>query len=204
MYCAICECEYKGWYGKCPNCKNPLLNEPHLDPLSSDEQISYERLVEIIRENGGALEVDLATIEVNKSKSFRFPWLGYGYAWAKRMRGASQGITVDFYTIEVGKDRKFAFPYLGHGYAWGKTIQGSLAGNEATLKAKKVNRKRGWNFPYFGYSYAWTEVMSGSCGEKLNLELITTKVGKNHRMRFPYFGFGYAWVDQAKITISLN
>jgi hypothetical protein len=202
MYCSTCECEFEGWIGKCPNCKNPLLEEVPPFLKSNDETASYESLVEILRENGGAFDIDLVTIEVAKSKSTLFPWLGYGYAWAKRMRGARKGITADFTVSEIAKVRRYAFPYQGHGYAWRKELQGSIAGNEAILKAKKVTRKRSWGFPYFGYGYAWTEQMAGKCGEDVVIELNTTEVGKNRSWLFPYFGFGYAWVKQGILSLT--
>lgn len=203
MYCSTCECEFEGWTGRCPNCKSHLVEEGPPNLESDGENVSYQQLVGAIQDQGGSIEFDLATVEVSKSKATRFPWLGYGYAWAKRMRGVSQGITADFVAIDIGKDRKFAFPYRGLGYAWRKEMEGKLAGHYATLNAKKVTKKRRWGFPYFGYGYAWTETMTGSCGDEIDLELITINVGKNHRIMFPYFGYGYAWVKNAKLKATL-
>ncbi len=203
MYCLTCDCEYEGWTGNCPNCKNPLdEGVPPLTP-NRDQYTSYESLIDLVQKKGGSLTIDVKATEISKSRSTRFPWLGYGYAWLKRMRGVLNGITVDLSTSKVGRDRKWAFPYQGHGYAWHQEMQGLLAGQEISLTAKKVKKVRKWSFPYFGYGYAWTEIMSGVCGEKLNLELVTTNVGKSRRTMFPYFGFGYAWVNNATLTVTL-
>lgn len=203
MYCSTCECEFDGWTGKCPNCKNPLQDGKPTSPRSSDESIAYEALVAIVNEHGGTLDIELSAIEVEKSKSTRFPYLGYGYAWTKRMQGSLEGINVDLNTTEVGKDRKWQFPYQGLGYAWRQELQGRIGGNEAALSATKVTRKKRWRFPYSGYGYAWTEEMAGECGEKLSIELKTTDVSKIHRWMFPYFGFGYAWVNEGILSLTL-
>lgn len=203
MYCTTCECEFQGWTGRCPNCKSQLVERGLPEEESHSGDVSYQWLVDKIQEEGGSIEIELATVEVSKSNATRFPWLGYGYAWVKRMRGASKGITADFIAIDIGKDRKFSFPYRGHGYAWRKEMDGKLAGHNARLIAKKVTRERRWSFPYFGYGYAWTELMTGNCGEQIDLKLITTDIGKNRRIRFPYFGFGYAWAKISKLTVTL-
>lgn len=204
MYCSTCECEFEGWTSWCPNCKNQLDEGGYPEAESNREDVPYQVLVDTIREEGGSIEIELATVAVSKSKATRFPWLGYGYAWAKRMQGNNHGITADFVTSDIGKDRKYSFPYRGHGYAWRKEMGGNLAGHDAALTVKKMTRKKRWSFPYFGYGYAWTELMTGSCGEEINLELITTDVGKNRRIMFPYFGYGYAWVKNAKLRVTLN
>jgi hypothetical protein len=204
MYCSTCECDFDGWAGKCPNCKNPLQDGKPPSPRSSDELIAYEALVAIVRDHGGTFDIELSAIEVGKSKSTRFPYLGYGYAWTKRMVGSREGIEVDLNTTEVGKDRRWEFPYRGLGYAWRQELQGRISGNEASLSARKVTRKKRWSFPYSGYGYAWTEEMAGECGERLSIELKTTDVSKIRRWMFPYFGFGYAWVNEGILSLSLN
>jgi len=204
MYCSTCECEFDGWTGKCPNCKNPLQEGKPPVPRFGDESVTYESLVDIIREYGGTLDIELTAIEIGKSRATRFPYSGYGYAWTKRMQGAREGIAVDLTTTEVGKDKKWAFPYQGHGYAWREELQGSIGGHEAALSAKKVIRRKKWSFPYKGYGYAWTDEMVGDCGQDIKIELKTTQVGKNRRWMFPYFGFGYAWVNEGILTLSLK
>lgn len=57
MYCPNCQCEFDGWVGKCPDCRTPLLDEsPHIQEVSSNP-ISYEALVDLVRENGGQLNL---------------------------------------------------------------------------------------------------------------------------------------------------
>ena len=204
MYCLTCDCEYEGWTGNCPNCKNPL--EEGVPPLTPnrDQYTSYESLIDLVQKKGGSLTIDVKATEISKSRTTGFPWRGLGYAWTKRMKGVYEGITVDLNTSEVGKDQKWSFAYQGHGYAWRQELQGRIGGNEATLTAKKVTRKKRWSFPYHGYGYAWTEEMAGECGERLSIELKTTEVSKIRRWMFPYFGFGYAWVNEGLLSLSLK
>ena len=203
MYCTACNCEYNGWTGKCPSCKQPLQQGKPQEHLRNGEQINYSTLVEIIKEHGDSLNIPVTASEVTRSKTTRFPWMGLGYAWTQKMHGSTNGITVDVSTTEVGKDRKWAFPYRGHGYAWQQKSQGWVGGNEITLQAAQVNQKRSWSFPYSGYGYAWTEEMTGNCGEEIRVSLKATEVKKHRRWRFPYFGYGYAWVDEGMLTMRL-
>lgn len=203
MYCPTCKCEFEGWTGRCPNCKNPLQEGKPPNLRSSEPQIDYKFLVGIVEERGGTLKFELKASEVGKTRATRFPWLGYGYAWTKRMQGAKEGVEIDLSTTKVGKDKKWAIPYQGHGYAWQQEMQGSIGGNEVTLTAKRVTKKKTWSFPYSGYGYAWTEEMSGECGQDLIVEFKTNEVMKNRRWLFPYFGFGYAWVDEGELSLSL-
>ena len=203
MYCPTCECEFEGWTGRCPNCKNPLQEERPPDLRSGEQQIDYESLVDTVNKQGGSLIIKLKACEVSKTKATRFPWLGYGYAWTKRMQGSKDGIMVDLSTSKVGKDRKWRFPYQGFGYAWRQEMQGSISGIKVTLTAKKVTRKKSWSFPYSGYGYSWTEEMSGECGQNLSVELKTSEVTKVRRWLFPYFGFGYAWVKVGELSLTL-
>ena len=86
MYCPNCRCEYEGWIGNCPDCRTPLLAEPpHVQEISS-KPISYEALVDLVRENGGELSIDLSTTDVGMQKKWGFPYFGYRYAWVKRMQ----------------------------------------------------------------------------------------------------------------------
>jgi hypothetical protein len=204
MYCPTCECEFEGWIGKCPNCKNQLQEGKPPNLKSGEQQIDYESLVDTVNKTGGSLKIKLKASEVGKTRSTRFPWLGFGYAWTKRMQGAKDGITVDLSTSKVGKDRKWRFPYQGFGYAWRQEMQGSIGGNELTLTANEVSRKKAWSFPYSGYGYAWTEEMSGDCGAKISVQLKTTEFSRIRRWMFPYFGFGYAWVKEGELSLTLT
>ena len=203
MYCATCECEYEGWTGKCPNCKNQLQERIPPNLSLGGGQLEYESLVNMVKDHGGRLSIQLKTSEVGKNKTTRFPWLGYGFAWTKRMIGSANGINVDLSTTKVGKDKKWRFPYQGHGFAWRQEMQGAIGGNEIALSANKVARKKSWGFPYSGYGYSWTEEMSGNIGQELYIELKTPQVRKIRRWLFPYFGFGYAWVTEGELSISL-
>jgi len=203
MFCTVCNCEYNGWSGKCPSCKQPLQEGNPPEPPRNVAQTDYDLLVEMIKENGETLEIPLSASQVARSKTTRFPWMGFGYAWTQKMNGAHSGIDVELNTTEVGKDRKWAFPYRGFGFAWQQRIEGLIGGNQLSLQATQMNRKRSWSFPYSGYGYAWTEAMSGKCGQDIRVDYKATQVSQQHRHRFPYFGFGYAWVDKGLLTLTL-
>lgn len=204
MYCTTCDCEFEGWTGKCPNCKNQLQDGIPQNLSSDGLQVDYESLVNMVKDHGGSQTIQLKTREVGKSKTTRFPWLGYGFAWTKRMTGSVNGVNIELTTTKVGKDKKWRFPYQGHGFAWRQEMQGVIGGNEITLTAIKVIRKKSWGFPYFGYGYSWTEEMIGEFGQKLHINLKTPEVTKKRRWLFPYFGFGYAWVKDGELSISLT
>ena len=203
MYCTACNCEYNGWSGRCPSCKQPLQEGTLPEPPRNVAQIDYDSLVEMIKKNGGTLEIPLSASKIARSKTTRFPWMGLGYAWTQKMNSAHSDIAVDLNTTEVGKDRKWAFPYRGLGYAWQQQTEGWIGGNQLSLLATQVNRKRSWSFPYSGYGYAWTEAMSGKCGQDIRVDFKATQVSQQHRHRFPYFGYGYAWVDEGLLTLTL-
>ena len=204
MYCPECKCEFEGWTGKCPNCRTPLVEGSPLIEEIAEEPISYEALVELVRENGGSLGIDLSASEVGKEMRRRFPYSGHGYAWTRRMQGVFNNILVDLATTEAGKERKERFPYRGFGFAWAKTIQGNVAGNQVTLTATEVGTDRKWSFPYSGFGYAWTQEMSGQCGDELKVDLRTTDVGRRRRSGFPYLGYGFAWASKGVLTLTLN
>ena len=203
MYCTSCECDYEGWTGKCPTCRNPLQEDKPLTHEERNELIDYESLVRSIQEEGGSLNIEVKACEVGKSKSLRFPYAGFGYAWTKRMQGTREEIGVDLSTTKVGKDRKRGFPYLGHGFAWQQEMQGLIGGHEVSLIAKKVIRRKSWGFPYRGFGYAWTNEMAGELGEQIKIQLKSTAVKKKRGWQFPYFGFGYAWVKEGQLSLTL-
>ena len=63
MFCPGCACEYVGWT-ECPSCRIPLVEELPPSLETADKSISYEALVDLVRENGGQLETDLSTTDV--------------------------------------------------------------------------------------------------------------------------------------------
>lgn len=203
MYCTNCHCEFEGWKGDCPQCNTPLLEVPPEVQIFDERPLAYETLTKMISDQGGQVDIDLNAVEISKSKSTRFPYMGFGYAWTHRMYGEKEGISVDLSTTKVRKDRKRTFPYKGHGFAWREEMQGSISGNEVSLNSIKVNRKKTWSFPYSGFGYAWTEDMTGTCGQDIKVELKTTRIKKIRRWAFPYFGYGYAWVKEGVLSLIL-
>ena len=202
MYCTNCRCKFDGWVGNCPNCRTRLVDEsPYFLQEVSGNPISYETLVDFVKENGGQLTIDLSTVEVGMRKKKGFPYFGYRYAWVKRMQGVNNGIVVDLLTTDVGTEKRRRFPYLGYGFAWRKRMEGDIGGNPITLKATKVRKERKWSFPYKGYGYAWTQELSGECGVKVNVNLLTTDVSRKKGWVFPYFGFGSAWAKKCVLTL---
>ena len=202
MFCPNCKCEFEGWTDKCPDCHIPLVAE--LPPTSqrAAEAIPYQALVELVKESGGQISVEILATDIATEKKWGFPHLGYGYAWTRHMRGFQENLQAELSTVEVGKSRGWSFPYFAYGFAWEKRMEGVIGGNQITLEVTKVQRERKWRFPYLGYGYAWAESMSGRCGEQLKADLQTTQVGKRREWGFPYFSFGFAWINKAVLTIS--
>ncbi|MEJ2353765.1 MAG: hypothetical protein P8Y03_28640, partial [Anaerolineales bacterium] len=204
MYCPECKCEYVGWKGRCPVCKAVLLREKPAIAESTEQAIPYDKLVDLVKERGGQISIDLSTTSVSMKRGTRFPYIGRGYAWMKRIQSVDGDIDVELTTTEVGTERRWEFPYFGFGYAWTKQVQGHIVGNECNLRATKVAKERKLRFPYLGYGYAWVQEMSGKCGDRLKVELSITEVDKERKWRFPYFGYGFAWAGKGKLRLTLD
>ena len=204
MFCPKCRTEFVGWRGKCPDCKVLLVDALPPEIGSVEKSLSYNDLVDLVKKNNGQLNIDLIPAEVERQKKWGFPYLGYGYAWVKRFRGVSDGVSVELTTTETGRQKKWTFPFFAFGFAWEKTMQGDIAGNELTLTAMKVSRKRKWDFPYLGYGFAWTEEMAGECGAELIVRLTITDINRKKSWEFPYLGYGYAWAKDASLELSLS
>ena len=204
MYCPQCQCEYDGWQEKCPVCRAALLDAKPVVQKGPENEIAYADLVSIVRENGGALTIEVVATEVDQKRGRGFPYLGRGYAWAKQFEGGTSDYTIALTTTEVGRSRSWSFPYFGYGYAWEKELQGDVGGNNLILKAEKVAQDKQQAFPYRGYGRAWVVSMVGSCGDKLKAKLAITEVKKRQTGGFPYFGFGYAWANAGQLTLTLK
>jgi hypothetical protein len=201
MYCAECNCEYVGWANICPVCKSTLINSSPPEFKENGNKIPYKELLDLVNLNGGQLQIELTTTAVEKKRTWRFPYRGYGYAWVKRMKGEHEGITIDLDTSEVGTSHKWRFPYFGYGYAWEKSMVGDIGGNELSLSATRVNSKATWGFPFFGFGHGWTESLAGHCGEQLEVEVKTVEVCRRRGRRFPYLGYGYAWTQKGSLIL---
>jgi hypothetical protein len=202
MYCPNCECEYIGWIVRCPVCRSVLIEGLPSEPETVEPTMSYGQLVDLVGAKGGKLQIEVAATEVGMEKDWGFPFFAFGFAWAKRMQGACDGISVDLRCSDVKKEKELRFPYLGYGFAWVNSLQGTINGTEVFLAAKKVVREKKWRFPYFAYGFAWTEMMSGTCGEKLKADLVITEVGKKWQQRYLYLGYGFAWEKKGMLTLS--
>ena len=202
MFCPKCKCEFVGWTGKCPDCGTRLVKELPAIPETADQSIAYKALVDLARANGGQLEIDLSTIDVGMERKWGFPYLGYKFAWAKKMQGDFDDNLVDLTTAKVGREKKSSFPYQGYGFAWAKKMEGYIGGNPVDLTANKVGREKSYRFPYRGYGFAWTQELSGECGDQLSVNLLTTDVGRKKGWSFPYSGYGSAWADKGVLTLT--
>ena len=202
MFCPACRCEFSGWTGKCPDCGTLLVSEGHAVASTQGTALSYNELIDLVKKNGGKLIIDVSTTEVGIEKKWSFPYFGYGYAWSAGMYGSYNDIAVDLTASDIGKVKKMIIPWFGYGYAWVKTMHGSIGGNEVILHVKKVNTNKSWFFK-FGFGFAWTQEMSGKCGDRLNVEIVTTEVGRKKEFGFPWRGYGYAWAKKGKMTLSL-
>jgi len=203
MFCSECKCEFVGWSDRCPCCSLPLIEKIEPDSRVIGKSVPYETLVDLVVKQGGRMDIEMWTTEVNRQKKLAFPYLGYGYAWVKRMHGSVNGIPIDIQTTEVGMDKTWRFPYQGYGFAWEKKMQGEFGGNQITLTAVKVAREKKWGFPYLGYGYAWTEEFFGECGANLKAVLLPTEISREKGWIFPYFAFGYAWAGKGTLRLSI-
>lgn len=204
MYCPTCQCEFVGWSSKCPQCQSHMVQEVPSISRPPDRPISYEALVELVRNEKGRLRLELATTEVGRRRGRSFPYFGYGYAWAKGVQGHHDDLLIDLDTTEVGRQRTWRFPYNGRGLAWVREMEGNVAGNGLSLAATRVVREETWSFPYFGYGYAWTEEMVGSCGEQLRARVRITEVGRDREQCFPWRGYGFAWERRGILVLTFG
>ena len=204
MFCTQCGTVFVGWRGKCPDCKVLLVDQLSPELGSVEKILPYNDLVDLVKKNNGQISIGLIPAEVERQKKWRFPFLGYGYAWVKRLRSVSDDVSVELTTTETGRQRKWTFPYFAFGFAWEKTMKGSIAGNELTLTANKVSRKRNWGFPWAGYGYAWTEELAGECGADLKVSVTITDVNRKKSLEFPYLGYGYAWARKGDLELKVN
>lgn len=201
MFCPQCRIEFVGWHGICPDCKALLVDKLPPEIESAEKSLPYQTLFELVNKNNGRVRFDLTATEVERQRKWGIPFLGYGYAWAKRFQGSSNGVLTNLITIETGRQKKWTFPFFGFGFAWEKRLQGDIAGNELTLTARKVTRRRKWDFPFLGYGFAWTEEMTGECGDELMAMLTVTEIRRRRSWGFPYFGYGYAWPKNACLEL---
>ncbi len=204
MYCSSCKCDFEGWSGRCPNCKEPLIEDALRVAEDDPRPVSYQALVDMVKANGGQLQVPLTTTAVGMERKWSFPYFGFGSAWAKRMQGFSMDVSVDLQAVDVGRDKKAGFPWRGYSFAWVKDMGGTIGGNETALTARKVRRERKWSFPYFGYGYAWAEEMQGTCGDQLEIDLVTTEISKKNEQRLPWHGFGLSWIKEGMLTLKVS
>ncbi len=204
MYCASCRCEFEGWSGRCPNCKEPLVEDPGVFDDGNAHPVSYQALVDMVKANGGQLQVPLTTTAVGMERKWSFPYFGFGAAWAKRMQGSSKDVSIDLQVVDVGRDQKSGFPWRGFSFAWVKEMGGTIGGNTTALTASKVRREKKWSFPYFGFGYAWTEEMHGTCGDQIEIDLVTTEISKRNAQRLPWHGFGLSWIKEGMLTLKVS
>lgn len=206
MFCQECECEFVGCSGKCPVCGASLTERVATSlPSSAGAPLSYEALVDLVRQNGGQLSVDLSTTDVGVKRTWSFPYSGYGFAWAKRMQGDSDGVAVDLLTAEVGTKKQYGFPYAAYRFAWARSVEGQVGGSGLTLSATQVEMEKKRVFPYFGYGFAWTQEMSGECGPQLEATFLATDVGrKQQRQWWVHRGYGFAWAKRGVLTLTLR
>jgi len=204
MFCPQCCCEFSGWSGSCPQCKSRLVDELLPDSSEASITVTYDELVDLVKENSGQVSIDLTAAGVEVKRKWRFPYLGYGYAWSKRLIGVFEGVLAELTTLEKGHSSGWSFPYRGYGFAWIKSMAGTIGGNQVELVAVKIGREKKWSFPFFGYGRAWTEKLEGECGDSLRVDLVTTQVARKKSQRFPYLGYGYAWENKAVLTMALK
>ena len=203
MYCSKCACEDVGWTGKCPVDGTRLVEHLTARTKTAPAAVPYETIVDLLRKNGGTMEIELRSTDVGRERKFGFPGRGYGFAWARKMHGSIDGVAVDLFAEDVGLKKDWSFPYQGYGFAWERRMHGWIGGHEFDLTATKVAREKKFSFPYRGHGYAWAEEMTGTCGESIKADMRTTEVGRDKSWFLFYFMFGYAWINKATLTLSL-
>lgn len=160
VFCPRCRCEFPPWIGRCPNCNAPLAPVTEELPRVSEpaeNPVAYDVLVDTVRKND-QLRIDLATVDVGMEKKWRFPYTGYGFAWAKRMQGHIGGNEVTLTARKVEMEKKWRFPYTGYGFAWVQEMSGECGDRlKVDLVTTDVGREKKWRFPYTGYGFAWVK-----------------------------------------------
>jgi hypothetical protein len=164
-------------------------------------EIGYADLLDMVATEGGVLEIPMSTVEVATERRWRFPYSGYGYAWAARMISSGPGPAADLTVTDVGRNSRSRFPYRGYGFAWEREVEGTIAGNPVHLEARDVESERRSSFMWIARGYAWTKVWEGTCGPSLAAMLSTTTVGRRRASSFMYRGYGYAWVREANLRL---
>ncbi len=182
---------------------NPQVLESRQPPKPVEyKKISYDALVELVKQNSGSLEVNLSTVDIGKDKGHGI-YQGFGYAWTNKMQGTlDSSILAELTATDVGKDKSHGI-YQGFGYAWANKMQGTIGGNEFKLTTTKVGKDKVRHGVYQGIGYAWTQNQVGDLGDQLSVSIETTAVGKDKGHGI-YQGFGYAWASQATMKISFR
>ena len=108
MSCPECGHEHENEAAtECPDCSVPLTEEPPAGGVLADGSIAYGALVQLVREAGGQLKIDLSTTNVGKKRTQGFPWRGYKVAWAKSMQGSLGGDVIELETTDLGIKKTF-------------------------------------------------------------------------------------------------
>jgi hypothetical protein len=201
MYCSVCQCEFEGWT-RCPQCGRPLVQAPTMGLLEPGKGFDYQALVDLVAQHADQMQIDVTATSIGSERKTGFPFFGYQFAWAERMRGSRDEISVELRATDLGRQMAQRFPYNGYGFAWVKQMEGQVAGNPIVLQATRVHREKKWTFPYFGFGYAWTQELAGFCGSQLSARLTITDVVRKRASRFPYRGFGAAWEAKGVLTLS--
>ncbi|MBU7044972.1 MAG: hypothetical protein HXS54_00930, partial [Theionarchaea archaeon] len=78
-FCSNCRCAFPAWVRTCPNCKILLIEELPITSETRDNPLSYEDLINMVKKNGGRLQIELTTTDVGMEKKWGFPYRGYGF-----------------------------------------------------------------------------------------------------------------------------
>lgn len=124
-----------------------------LFPYRGFGQAWAQRLVSV----SGDLAVDLRATDVGRHRQSRLLfYIGYGFAWTRRLEGTIAGQPAWLDASRVEMERKTRFPYRGYGFAWTQEMSGRCGERLAlALEATDVARRMRYEFPYQGFGYAW-------------------------------------------------
>lgn len=180
---------------------NPNSQAQTVDSEASKgfEEISYTRLVDMIKENGGRLEIPVYATRVAIEKHGILDQK-YAFGWTDRMRGKVKGLQLTLVTTETEKE-KFGILDLSHGYATERTMHAELSGNEFTLSSTQKEAEH-HGILDLKYSMAFSREMTGKLGEDIKATLISK--GKETTGGILDQKWGYSWIDSGTLTLTLE
>ena len=174
-----------------------------------DKSITYDTLVDMVRENDGELSIDMETTKVGRDKERPlFDRSGFGYAWSEEMYGClGDDIPVKLRQLNVGRETyEQVWEHSAFGYAWTNVFAAEVGGNPFTLVATRAQKEEEIpSLSHRGFGFGHTLEMEGTFGDSLRVTLTTTEThSEKDDPGHGNIGYGYGWMQQAQMTIYLD